>query len=751
MATFEVVLRLSLAVVYGVAGIGKLLSPQSTDLLIETFRLSPRLRPAVSALATFELTVAGALLLPATSRAAAAVSCLALLLFSALVVRNVSRGLAGSCNCFGRFHSSKIGGWTILRNVVLISISALIVVARTSLLVNGLTWISQHVWLDAAIAVVAATSVAVLLRSRLLRRRGGEPVEMGASEGETVGFAPRHEPRPDPASTPVVLLGGRVTTLGDTLAGDAGNILVFIDPACGPCRSLLPGLQSLWPQMADRLLIVTREPVDLSRDLLAGFPEERLLIDIDDTLMIQYGVLATPSAVTLSAAGARVEALVVGPTAIQNLTSHSAEHRGTLLSAGRSSSPLSKRGNRASDVVLSPFASQLQAVFSRREALTAGMSAGVFASVSTRLGRAVDLTAKLLSAKTKGVQCPTCGTCMICEAPAAGSRPKELNCRPCNQKCTANDLCANYANKLPAYVSINSYLLARGFSQSGEPTALGLQQNGTLSFIGTNTSFTSKSSASPAALLMYTLTNTAGSASAAIFNSDGKVASVVATNSAGQLVTMDIPVSPVLPSGAAAQAASVDSGAQSAIVSGRAYDELRLKSNASPEPERTAVSAEVASCEEVCSAALALMIGVLTPLAAAGEAASITTIKLALPLVKGMLSAAIGGGFENDLALTTMGATYTAASLMNLGEESAFSADIVKDNITSAAEKIICSTLVCTVKLEGCCNYTGTCYDLDSVCERNCPGGLKHPLAHCDVYLTRLGKKIKISSLIPGS
>lgn len=195
----------------------------------------------------------------------------------------------------------------------------------------------------------------------------------------------------------------------------------------------------------------------------------------------------------------------------------------------------------------------------------------------------------------------------------------------------------------------------------------------------------------------------------------------------------------------------MDAGAQSAIDSGHAYDELRLESNVSPEPERTAASAEVASCEEVCSAALALMIGVLTPLAAAGEAASLTTIKLALPLVKGMLSAAIGGGFENDLALTTMGATYTAASLMNLGEESEFSADIVKDNITSAAEKIICSTLVCTIKLEGCCNYTGTCYDLDSVCERNCPGGLKHPLAHCDVYLTRLGKKIKISSLIPGS
>ena len=53
-----------------------------------------------------------------------------------------------------------------------------------------------------------------------------------------------------------------------------------------------------------------------------------------------------------------------------------------------------------------------------------------------------------------------------------------------------------------------------------------------------------------------------------------------------------------------------------------------------------------------------------------------------------------------------------------LGEESAFSADIAKDKISSLAKQIICSTLVCTLKLEGCCNYTGACYDLDSVCER---------------------------------
>ena len=128
MATFGVVLRLTLAMVYAAAAFGKLLSPRSTPLLLETFRLSPRLKLAVQALPALELTVAGALLVARTSRIAAAVSCLLLVLFSALVVRNISQGLAGTCNCFGRLHSSRIGWSTVVRNMVLISASALIAV-----------------------------------------------------------------------------------------------------------------------------------------------------------------------------------------------------------------------------------------------------------------------------------------------------------------------------------------------------------------------------------------------------------------------------------------------------------------------------------------------------------------------------------------------------------------------------------------------------------------------------------------------
>jgi hypothetical protein len=44
------------------------------------------------------------------------------------------------------------------------------------------------------------------------------------------------------------------------------------------------------------------------------------------------------------------------------------------------------------------------------------------------------------------------------------------------------------------------------------------------------------------------------------------------------------------------------------------------------------------------------------------------------------------------------------------------------------------------------CNYSGACFDSEALCEANCPGGLAHPLAHCDVYINGT----KVSTLIPG-
>ncbi len=67
------------------------------------------------------------------------------------------------------------------------------------------------------------------------------------------------------------------------------------------------------------------------------------------------------------------------------------------------------------------------------------------------------------------------------------------------------------------------------------------------------------------------------------------------------------------------------------------------------------------------------------------------------------------------------------------------------DKLEDQVGQMLCNDFVCKLKLTACCNYTGTCYDSDQLCESKCPGGLAHPMAHCDVYLDG----IKISTLIP--
>ena len=205
-----VVLRLAVATVYAAAAIGKLLTQRSTGLLLEAFQLSPRLRPAVNALPALELAVAGALIFPQTSRVTAAASCLLLVFFCALVARQMSRGLAGDCNCFGRLHSSKIGWSTVVRNAILISASALVAVAssqsRSSSPLKVLTTPGRQGWILVALGVISGSLVITFVRGRSRQQRAGEPTEAGALDGALGTFGRRQGATPDPASARVASL-----------------------------------------------------------------------------------------------------------------------------------------------------------------------------------------------------------------------------------------------------------------------------------------------------------------------------------------------------------------------------------------------------------------------------------------------------------------------------------------------------------------------------------------------------------------
>src|ERR1700745_3186796 len=118
MYVIVLVTRLLLAVLFLVAGIGKLLGGFASSRKALAEFGAPRwlVAPISIALPCMELGTA-CLLLPASSARIGAVTALGLLfIFNAAIVANLAVGRTPNCSCFGQLHSVPIGWRTLTRN-----------------------------------------------------------------------------------------------------------------------------------------------------------------------------------------------------------------------------------------------------------------------------------------------------------------------------------------------------------------------------------------------------------------------------------------------------------------------------------------------------------------------------------------------------------------------------------------------------------------------------------------------------------
>src|SRR5436309_5282478 len=123
-------IRVVLAAVFAVAGVGKLIDLAGSRRAMEEFGL-PAGAAGVAGLSLplLELAVAVALLIDTTTRYAALLGLVLLLAFIAGIVRVTSQGRAPDCHCFGQLHSEPAGPSTIVRNVLLAALAVTVVVA----------------------------------------------------------------------------------------------------------------------------------------------------------------------------------------------------------------------------------------------------------------------------------------------------------------------------------------------------------------------------------------------------------------------------------------------------------------------------------------------------------------------------------------------------------------------------------------------------------------------------------------------
>src|SRR5438270_2171850 len=129
MALVLLIVRLLLAVVFLVAGIAKLADLAGSRQALRDFGVPARLAdPFGLLLPLAELAVAGALLFPATAWWGALGALVLLLLFVGGIGYNLTRGRQPDCHCFGQLHSAPAGWPTLIRNLVLAALAAVVVV-----------------------------------------------------------------------------------------------------------------------------------------------------------------------------------------------------------------------------------------------------------------------------------------------------------------------------------------------------------------------------------------------------------------------------------------------------------------------------------------------------------------------------------------------------------------------------------------------------------------------------------------------
>jgi peroxiredoxin/uncharacterized membrane protein YphA (DoxX/SURF4 family) len=310
-----VIARLGLAAVFIIAGAAKLADRPGTRQALASFDVPARLiDPFVLLLPLAELAAATALVFPTTARSGATGSLLLLALFVVGLTRVLRRGEAPDCHCFGQLHSKPASWTTVARNLVLALPAAYVTLEGPGPSLTS--WVAStnatDLWLIAtgALATLATTTSVLLWReNRRLRSNDDGPVTAPRQIG---ALAPQFA---------LPSAAGWVVSLQDLLADDRACVLTFVSPGCAPCASLLPELARWHDTVTERLALTLVAPVHAAQAeaLAREHAPTDVLIDEQATVMHQYGVNATPSAVLVASDGTVRSTPVAGHVAIETL------------------------------------------------------------------------------------------------------------------------------------------------------------------------------------------------------------------------------------------------------------------------------------------------------------------------------------------------------------------------------------------------------------------------------------------------
>ena len=334
MALLILIARPLLCAVFLVAGLAKLADLPGSRQAMRGFGVPDKLADLFGLLLPLaEIAVAITLLIPVTSWWGAVGALALLLIFVAGIGYNLAHGRTPDCHCFGQLHSAPAGWSTLIRNLILAAIAGLVVGFGRSVtgpgameLLAQLT-VNQRVELLVGALLLLALIAEGSLLMQIMTQNGRLLLRIEALE-KRIGFVP-------PPAGPVVGLAvgapapafnlpglhGETMTLEALRARGKPLVLLFTDPACGPCTALLPEIAQ-WQRDHTKKMhvaLMSRGTVEANRAKITEPGVTNVFLQKDREVAQSYQAHGTPSAVVVRKDGTIGSPVAQGADAIRAL------------------------------------------------------------------------------------------------------------------------------------------------------------------------------------------------------------------------------------------------------------------------------------------------------------------------------------------------------------------------------------------------------------------------------------------------
>ncbi len=340
MEVVLLLIRLFLAAIFALAGIGKLLDLEGSEKALQDFGAPDEVaKPLAVGLPVAEIVVAVLLLPVSTAWFGALGGFLLLLIFIAGMLWQMAQGNAPDCHCFGRIHSEPVSVKSLLRNAIFAILSFFLIVQGTqdqglSLLDSSNNSSEGNVMsLILGFAVVGLLAAAVYFlktiseqQTQIMRRI--EVLELTTTAGDNTVkredvALPKSGLLIGTPAPPFELpdINGRQTSLEKLLAFRKPQLFFFVSPNCAPCAALLPEIENWQNDLKSKVdfIFISSGKVKDNLDKFAGASLKQILLQKDKEVIELFGGQWTPTVLLVNAEGKIASRLAVGDKAIREL------------------------------------------------------------------------------------------------------------------------------------------------------------------------------------------------------------------------------------------------------------------------------------------------------------------------------------------------------------------------------------------------------------------------------------------------